>query len=154
MKPSQGSRRCGTNGEEMKNNTRTSSIDRRTFTQAWVAALLGGATITITEGCGGSSPTGPQTTPTPAPTATPTTEPTATPVGDEVGDVSNNHGHSAVITAAQLEAGGALTVSVSGGGHSHSFQLSGSEVVSIRDGQTVSKQSSSTNSHRHFVTFN
>src|SRR5688500_13278028 len=79
-------------------------IDRRAFNVAWAYALLAGAVITIT-GCGGDdSPAAPSTggnTTTPPPAAT-----------DKEGAVSNNHGHRAVITAAQLTAGGALEINI------------------------------------------
>ncbi len=122
-------------------------IDRRTFTQAWVAALLGGATITITEGCG-DGPTGPYG-------GNPTPQPTPTQGGDEVGVISGNHGHSAVITSAELTAGAALVLNIEGSaGHNHQVALSADEVMAIRDGQTVTKPSSETQSHQHNVTFN
>ena len=120
-------------------------IDRRAFNVAWAYALLGGAAITITSCGGDESPT------TPAPNATPT--PAAST--DKEGAVSNNHGHRAVITAAQLTAGGALEFNIQDvGTHGHMLSLEASEVVNIRNGQRVSKTTSSTNNHMHTVTFN
>ena len=88
----------------MKEETKNASmleklVDRRQFTVASALAILSGVAITITSGCGGngySSPSSP--TPTPTPTSS----------GDKVGAISDNHGHVAVITGAQLTAGGAL----------------------------------------------
>jgi len=121
-------------------------IDRRAFNVAWAYALLGGAAITIA-GCGGSdSPT--------TPTNNNTTPPPAAAT-DKEGTVSNNHGHRALITAAQLTAGGALEINIeSTGTHGHMLTLDPSDILNIRNGQRVSKTTSSTNSHTHTVTFN
>jgi hypothetical protein len=120
-------------------------IDRRAFNTAWVYALLGGAAITVT-GCGdGGSPAGPSGNPTP----------TAAPVTDKEGAISGNHGHTAVVTAAQLTAGGALELNIQGtSAHTHTVSLDAAEIASIRSGQRVAKTSSNNNSHTHTVTFN
>ena len=113
---------------------------RREISVSAALLMLGGATINIT-GCGGSSSSDP--TPTPIPT----TDRSAT-------SISSNHGHTAVITGAQLSAGGALLLTIQGAAtHSHSIDLTGAEVVSIRNGTTVTK-TSSPNGHTHEVTFN
>jgi len=120
-------------------------LDRREFTLAAILAMLSGVTITIS-GCGGGSSS--PTTSTP-----PTTQPPA--AGDKVATISANHGHTATITAAQLTAGGDLTVQLTeGSGHTHSVGLTGAEIVQIRDNQRVSKESSSNSGHSHTVTFN
>ena len=113
-------------------------LDRREFTLAAILAMLSGVTITIS-GCGGSSSPG---------------APNPTSSGDKMGQISANHGHTVVITGAQLTAGGAVTLSLLGGGHTHEVDLSAGEVVQIRDGQRVAKESSSSSSHSHTVTFN
>jgi hypothetical protein len=119
-------------------------LDRREFTLAAVLAMLSGVTITIS-GCGGSS--------SPSTSTPPTTQPSAT--ADKTGTISDNHGHTATITGAQLTAGGDLTVQLTtGNGHTHSVSLTGAEVVQIRGNQRVSKESSSTAGHSHTVTFN
>ncbi|HEX9094084.1 MAG TPA: hypothetical protein VF902_08890, partial [Coriobacteriia bacterium] len=84
------------------------SIGRRQFTVASAMAILSGVAITITSACGGSS-SSPSAPSTPAPTPTPT--PAA---ADKAGVISDNHGHSAVITGAQLTAGGALSLDIRG----------------------------------------
>ena len=116
-------------------------LDRREFTLAALLAMLSGVTITIS-GCGGSSsPSSPTNPPQPS--------------SDKTGQISANHGHTAVITNAQLTAGGAVALDIAGsGGHSHTVSLSAAEVVQIRDGQRVAKESSSTSGHTHTVTFN
>lgn len=116
-------------------------LDRREFTLAAALAMLSGVTITIS-GCGGSSSPGSPTNP-------------PQPSSDKTGQISANHGHTAVITNAQLTAGGALALDIAGsGGHSHVVSLSAAEVVQIRDGQRVAKESSSEQGHTHTVTFN
>lgn len=123
-------------------------IDRREFTLRSLLAMLGGVTITIS-GCGGGggggggSPTQP-TQPTPQPSG-----------GDKTGNVSANHGHTAIIRAAELAAGGAFTLDIRGDAdHPHTVQLTAAEVASIAAGQRVGKGSSEDAFHTHTVTFN
>jgi hypothetical protein len=60
-----------------------------------------------------------------------------------------------VITAAQLQAGGDLTLVLTANAtHSHTVDVAAAEVVMIRGGGRVSKTSSSAESHTHNVTFN
>jgi hypothetical protein len=122
-----------------------STLDRREFTRQSLLAMLSGVVITIS-GCGGSSGGG---TNNPTPPANP---------GEERAEISANHGHSAVITAAELTAGNQLTVTLRGtvgvADHTHTVNLSSAEVVSIRDGARVSKPSTTEDAHNHTVTFN
>jgi hypothetical protein len=102
-----------------------------------VMALLGGASITLT-GCGGGG----------------VTEPT---YADKTGTVDFNHGHTVVITAAQLSAGGDVTLDIQGTStHPHQVVLTSAEVRAVREGTRISKDStkSPTGSHAHVVTFN
>jgi hypothetical protein len=69
--------------------------------------------------------------------------------------LSFNHGHSVVITAARLGAGGAVTLDIQGtSSHRHTVELTPGEVVAIRDGQQVAKASTTSGSHGHTITFN
>ena len=118
--------------------------DRREFTVAAMLAMLGGVSITISA-CGGSpsSPSAPSTAP-----AAPE------PVADKTGVISNNHGHVAVITGAQLTAASTLALSLQGtASHNHMLELSGAELMQIREGRTFAKECTGT-SHTHMVTFN
>jgi hypothetical protein len=115
-------------------------LSRRAFAVAWAHALLGGAAITLT-GCGGdsSSPAAPR----------------VPDFVDKVGVISNNHGHSATITAAQLTAGGALELDIQGNAtHDHRVSLSSSEILDIRSGTRVTRTSTTDEGHSHSVTFN
>ncbi len=136
----------------------TEKIQRREFTAAMALALLGGATITVS-GCGGGgsgyggggNPTGPGAG------GNDDYGPGGDmdPGGGEVGQISANHGHRAVITRAELNGGGGLSLNILGEAtHTHSVELSAAEIVSIRDGGRVSKASSTTEAHQHTVTFN
>jgi hypothetical protein len=118
------------------------TLDRREFTLAAALAVLGGVVITISgEGCGSDSATTPTTTPSGS--------------GDKAGVVSDNHGHSAVITGAELMAGDALQLNIRGAAsHPHTVSLSAAEIGMIAANQRVAKQSSTDNSHSHTVTFN
>jgi len=118
----------------------TRILTRRAFTIEAALALLAGAAITVSGCYGGnnSSPTSPSLQP-----------------GDVQGSISANHGHTAIIRAAQLQAGNAVTLTLTtGSGHSHSLTLSQAQVMSIGSGSQVSQESSSTEAHTHIVTFN
>jgi hypothetical protein len=72
-----------------------------------------------------------------------------------VGTVGTNHGHSAVVTGAQLSAADAVTLDITGSSdHPHTVSLSADEVQQIAAGTRVSKDSSTDAAHRHTVTFN
>lgn len=121
-------------------------IDRRKFISAAAAlAMLGGAGITI--GCGSD----PGTNPTPPPSPPPT--------GSKLGNVTDNHGHTATIQGAQLDAGGSITLNIQGGAsHQHTVVVSATQAASIKAGTRVVIQSSSDEgllgAHTHSVTFN
>jgi hypothetical protein len=120
-------------------------LDRREFTLRSILAMLAGVTITIS-GCGGGGGSTGGGSPT---------QPNPPAPGDRSGNVANNHGHTAVITAAQLSAGGALTLDIRGSAdHPHTLPLSAAEVSSIAAGQRVSKTSSDEDNHTHRVDFN
>ena len=118
------------------------SPERRAFTVQSLMAMLAGVTITIT-GCrdGDDSPTSPS------------------PGNGRTGSVSVNHGHTAVVTSAQLMAGNAVSLNIRGTAtHPHTVELSAAEVDQIAGGQRVSKTSSTEDSpdagrHNHIVTF-
>jgi hypothetical protein len=112
------------------------TLDRREFNRRSVMALFSGVAVTLSA-CA-DSPTQPSYT-------------------DAVGNVSNNHGHSVTVTAAQLSAGGDVTLDVQGSSsHPHQVILTAAEVRSIRDGRRVSKDTTPnpSGSHVHTVTFN
>ena len=121
----------------------TLRIGRREFSRSAVIALLSAATITIAD-CGGGGSGNPS--PSPSPTPTP---------GDVAGTVSANHGHTAIVTAAQITAANAVSLDIRGSAtHPHSLELSAAEVEMIGNRQTVSKASSNNEGHGHTVTFN
>jgi hypothetical protein len=65
------------------------------------------------------------------------------------------HGHSAVITGAQLTAGGALSLDIRGTAtHTHTVELSGADLTAIAANTKVSMESSTDSAHSHTVTFN
>ena len=104
-------------------------LGRRRISAAAALALLGGATITIAGCGGGGGPSGPSAGPAPTPAPTPTT---GTGNGDKVGQVSDDSRHQAVITAAQLSAGGALTLDIQGKApHGHIVELTPHRVVQL-----------------------
>ncbi len=127
------------------------ALDRRQFTLAAALAALSGVAITISA-CGGS---GYSTSPSGTGTGSGGTGTGGSGSSDKVGQISNNHGHSAIITGAQLTAGNAVDLDITGTAtHTHHLQLSGGEVVSIAGGAKVSKDSTTDAGHSHTVTFN
>ena len=82
------------------------AIGRREFTLQSALALLAGVVITM-DGCGGS-------TTTPSPSVTPAPAPAPAPAVDVNGSVATNHAapHVAVITAAQITAGSAISLNI------------------------------------------
>jgi hypothetical protein len=113
-------------------------LGRREFTLEAALALLSGVAITV-GGCGSTSPAAPSTP----------------PQGDVSGVVSINHGHSAVITRAQLTAGGELQLDIQGAAdHPHIVALGPGHLGSIAAGSRVVVNSSAEELHSHTVTFN
>jgi hypothetical protein len=130
-------------------NTNAKTFDRREFfTAASAMALLSGVAITIS-GCGGSSgsPTSPNmSTPPPTPSSG---------GGDVGGSISDNHGHTAVVTRAQLTGGTNVNVDIRGSAsHTHTVTLSQPDLTAIAAGTRVARESSNGDSHTHTVTFN
>lgn len=85
------------------------------------------------------------------------------PTGGVSGSVSSDHPlpHLAVITAAQLSAGAALSLQIQGQAfHSHTLTLTGTQMMQIAAGCRTSQMSSQdphsggSGPHRHEVTFN
>jgi hypothetical protein len=111
-------------------------IDRREFASRSLLAALVGVVVTIT-GCDDDD------------------DPMSPTPNDETGTISDNHGHTAVVTSAQLTAGGAVALNIQGSAtHTHTVDLTAAEVTQVRDGQRVSKVSTTTDGHTHTVTFN
>jgi len=125
----------------------TRFLDRREFTVDAVLAMLSGVVILVTESaCGGSGSSSPMS---PAPL------PQTGGTSDNVGQISNNHGHSAVVTAAQLLAGNQVQLDIRGtASHTHSITLTHDDLGRVSGGATVATVSTTTNGHDHTVTFN
>jgi hypothetical protein len=122
----------------------TLRIGRREFSRQAVVAILSAATITIVD-CGGGGDSSPAPSPSPNPN----------PGGDVAGAISGNHGHTAVVTAAQITAANSVSLDIRGtADHPHTVALSAAEVGMIGNGQSVSKSSSNDDGHTHTVTFN
>ena len=120
------------------------SISRREFTLEWALAMLAGVAITIS-GCGSDSPSSP----------TPPSSSGGGTTGDVSGVVSANHGHIAMITAAQLTAGNALNLNIMGTAtHAHTVSLTATQLQQIGSKQQVAVISTTDAGHDHTVTFN
>lgn len=111
------------------------SPSRRTFIGASAAALFAGISIQIL-GCS-------------------TEEDSPAADGSVTGSIQENHGHKAVVTKAQLDAGGAVTLSIQGtADHTHNVELTADEMATLKKGLHVMKTTSTTSSHSHMVMFN
>ena len=120
-------------------------LERRDFTMQLILAVLSSATIVVSEACGSSG-------------ADPS------PVGgggngggdgSVSGTISGNHGHVATITAAQLTAGNAVALDITGSAnHSHSVSLAAQDILDVAARKTVAKASTTNSGHDHTVTFN
>jgi hypothetical protein len=116
----------------------SSEINRREFLGAAAAALFAGVTITLL-GCGDDKSTG-----------------DTAGTGDIEGDISGNHGHKAVVTKAQIDAGGALDLHIQNtASHDHTVSLSADDMAKLKAGQMVTVETSSGGqpSHTHSVMF-
>jgi hypothetical protein len=127
--------------KRLQSSKGSTALTRREFTLEAALALLAGCVITISDvACGGSKNTNP-TNPSPTPT-------------DINGTVSANHGHMVTITAAQITATNAVMLTLVGNAsHNHTLSLSQADLVTLKNRQSVSRDSSSDNSHIHTVTF-
>jgi hypothetical protein len=119
-------------------------MDRREFTSASIMALLSGVTITIA----GCSETDSPTTPGPSPSG-----------NVSATSITDNHGHTGTVTGAEIMAGNQISVNIRGGSdHPHTVVLEMGDLVTLGNGQSVTKESSSDGSptygqHSHTVTF-
>jgi hypothetical protein len=131
-------------------------IERREFTRHASLAFLAGVVVVVSDcgggGGGGNSGGGSDgyggnpAAGNPAPTAAD---------GSKIGSISANHGHVAEITAAELQKGGVLALSIAGtAGHDHTVNLVAQAMQDIKDNKKVAKESTSTQGHTHMVTFN
>lgn len=108
---------------------------RREFLGAAAAALFAGITITIM-GCDDDK----------------STEPKAE-TGDVQGVIEENHGHSAILKKAVIDAGGAVTLDIQGSAdHNHTLSITADELAGLKRGEMIHKACSKT-SHSHMVMF-
>ncbi|HKP94734.1 MAG TPA: hypothetical protein VJ385_03155 [Fibrobacteria bacterium] len=117
-------------------------IGRREFIGAAAAALFAGVVIQIT-GCGTDDDGGDD----------------ASADGSATGSISDNHPapHKAVVTKAQIDAGGAVSLDIQGSAnHSHTVQLSAADMATLKARNHVMATSTSggADPHTHMVMFN
>jgi hypothetical protein len=130
-------------------------ISRREFSVAAALAALSGVAITISACGGGGSPTNGGNDGGGGTGGGGTGGGGTGGSGDRTGVVGANHGHTAVITAAQLTAANAIALDIRGqADHPHTVELTAGEIANIAANQRVSKVSSSEMAHAHTVTFN
>lgn len=116
-------------------------MDRRTFlARAGIVATWASIPITISD-CGKDSGTNPGNN-----------------SGDKTGRVETVQGHThsgAVVTKAELQAGNAVALTLTGSGHTHQVSLTAQEVMDIGAGTAVTQISDpDATGHQHHVSFN
>ena len=122
-------------------------IDRRDFAKEASLAFLSGITVAVSACGGGGGYSSPTTSSTPPPA---TNNP-----ADDVGQISSNHGHTAVVVAAWLQAGNPVDLDIRGTAtHTHMVSLVADAMRDMKDGKKVQKESTTTDGHTHIVTFN
>jgi hypothetical protein len=116
--------------------SQSEGMGRREFIGAAASALFAGVVITVT-GCSEDDPAGPAKD------------------GSVSGTIANNHGHSVTITKAQIDAGGEVTLTFTGGAHSHTVTLAPAQVAMIKSGAGVHSDcvSTTTEGHSHNLMF-
>ncbi len=86
----------------------------------------------------------------------PPDDPTATDClanGANAISISSNHGHSLVVSKADVEAGTEKSYSIQGSsGHNHSITISADNFAVLKDTKSIQVESSRDSSHRHDVT--
>jgi len=123
---------------EQKELKESTALTRRAFTLEAALLLLAGCVITITDACSSSNN---PTTPTPT-------------VTDLNGVVSENHGHVATVTAAQITATNAVSLNIQGvATHNHTLALSQTDLQMLKNRQPVARDSSNDLAHMHTITF-
>ena len=149
-------------------NQKNPEMNRRKFIGAAATALFAGITIQIL-GCDDEYASNPNSTrninPDPNYSDANPSNPAAAPnnaltaaTADRTGVVGANHpapgDHIAKVTGAQLDAGGALLLSIMGNAlHDHTISLTAQDMTNIKNGVMVAKTSTTTNLHSHTVTF-
>jgi hypothetical protein len=129
----------------MRSFEESTAVTRREFTLEAALALLAGCVITISEACGSNTSSSPSSS--------------SPPPADVNGTVSANHGHAAVVTAAQITASNAIVLDIQGTAvHHHTLSLSQADLQTLKNRQAVAKDSSTDLSnayglHMHTVTF-
>lgn len=66
--------------------------------------------------------------------------------------IGSNHGHSLIVSKADVQAGGAKTYSIQGtSGHNHSISLTAANFTSLQNKTSISITSTNDDSHTHSV---
>jgi hypothetical protein len=73
--------------------------------------------------------------------------------GAQAGTISSNHGHTATVPAADINANAPKTYSIQGtSNHNHTISLTAEQLAQLAQGQSVTVTSTTDASHAHTVT--
>ena len=122
----------------------TESMDRRKFLSFAASGVALGALIVL-QGCSSGSDS----------STAPTEPPATTTYTDKNGSIGTNHDHTVKMTAAQQQAGQAVTLTLTtGAGHTHTVGFNAQAVQDIAAGIRRDGTSSVDAGHSHSVSFN
>ncbi len=117
-------------------------MNRKTFIQKSFGIVLIAIPAFSLLGCSSSDDGGEET---PEPNADCLANGTAVSIG-------SNHGHSLIISKADVEDGSAKTYAIQGtSGHNHSVNLTAANFTSLKNNATISVTSTNDDSHTHSV---
>lgn len=112
----------------------------------FLVRLASGGWLVLMHGCGGGGDDTSAAPASPAPAPTP-----ASTCGASL--ISNNHGHTLSIPAADLNSAVALSYSIGGAaGHAHQVTFSPAQLAQLKAGQPVLVSSTASQGHTHDVT--
>ena len=119
-------------------------MDRKTFIQKTLGAMLVAIPMYSISSCSSSDDGG---TPDPDPNPNGNCLGNGTTVG-----IGTNHGHTLVVSKADIDAGAEKTYSIQGSsGHNHDVTLTAANFTSLKNNSAISVTSSSDNDHTHSV---
>ncbi|MBW8887264.1 MAG: hypothetical protein JF616_05830 [Fibrobacteres bacterium] len=121
-------------------NPSPSGLNRREFLGTAAAALLSAIALSLL-GCGDDKGTS-----------------DSAGAGDMVGDIADNHGHRAILSKAQIDAGSAVDLHIQNtANHDHTLSLSAEDMAKLKNGGMVTVEtgtaSDPANPHTHSVMF-
>lgn len=123
-------------------------MNRKTFIQKSLGAMLVGIPILSIAACSSDSTDGPNNIPDPDPSG----ESDCLQSGAVAGSISGNHGHTLTVSSQDVQSGTARTYSIQGSsGHNHDIMISANDFTSLQNNQSIEVTSTTDDGHTHAV---